>query len=210
MMVSPKERVWSNKVPVCATVTLRHFSGLKKTLLSAGVYFSFHCLGFSQTGGTLNSPVRRSLCINAGSDLCSQTLIYWLSRTRISLHPWNFEKKPSRFHKRSLLQNILDSGVSAAWIIHDEECVINVWCAPTLSSVPLHNVDINDNTSYLNKACVQKCIKLFCYQHTHTNNYTNNSQCVFLFHLCLFSCELRAFITFHTVNKDCSAKLHLS
>lgn len=41
------------------------FLVLKNTSQLWRVYFSFHRLGFSQTGGTLNSPVRRSLCINA-------------------------------------------------------------------------------------------------------------------------------------------------
>lgn len=128
------------------------FLVLKNTSQLLRVYFSFHCLSFSQTGGTLNLPVRRSLCINASSDLCSQTLIYWLSRTRVPLPPWNSETKPIHVYKCSLLQNIHDSGASAAWIIHDEECVINVWCAPTFSFVLLHNVDMNDNTSHLSKA----------------------------------------------------------
>lgn len=57
------------------------FSGLKNTSQLWRVYFPFHCLGFPQTGGTLNPPVRRPLCVNASSDLLSQTLIYWLSRT---------------------------------------------------------------------------------------------------------------------------------
>lgn len=141
------------------------FLVLKNTSQLWRVYFSFHCLGISQTGGTLNSPVRRSLCINASSDLCSQTLIYWLSMTRVPLPPWNSETKPSHFHKHRLLQNLHDSGVSAAWIIHDRECVINVWCALTFSFVRLHNVDMNDNTSHLYKAfklykSVQKAAKL--------------------------------------------------
>lgn len=156
------------------------FLVLKNAFQLWSVYFSFHCLGFFQTRGTLNSPVRRSLCINACSDLSSQTLIYWLSRTRVPLPTRNSETKLSYFHKRSLLQNIHSSGVSADWIIHDKERVINVWCAPTFSFVCLHNVDVNDDMSHLYKAFKvykmhEKHQKPFCYQYTVLTQITVTS-----------------------------------
>lgn len=146
MLAPPKaatERLYARLLPYSFFLVIKNTSPLRR------VYFSFHWLGFPQTGGTLNSPLSRSLCINASSDLRSQTLIYWLSRTGVPLPPTNSEVRPSRSHKRGPLQNIHDSGVSAAWIIHEEECVINVWCAPTFSFVHLHNADMNDDTSHL-------------------------------------------------------------
>lgn len=140
------------------------------------IYFSFHCLGFSQTGGTLNLPVRRSLCINASSDLCSQTLIYWLSRTRVPPPPRNSETKPSHFHKRSLLQNIHDSGVQPeSFMIRSVRLMFDVLpplalCAYimwTWMTAPHIFTQLLKCTKCIN----QEHQKPFCYQYTNTNNY---------------------------------------
>lgn len=112
------------------------FSGPQKHFSALTCIFFFPLPGLFPNRGVIEFTCKKVPCAsNASSDLCSQTLIYWLSRTRVPLPSQDSETPPSPFHKRSLSQTSTTSEslqpesfmTRSVWLMFDAAAPLASW-----------------------------------------------------------------------------------